>query len=96
MEGEKKVEEVEQPQVKLRVINQQGEEIFFKIRTDTQMGKLMAAYCSRTGAPPASVRFLFDGARFKETDTPKDLGMQEDDVIDAVAEQTGGEARKGK
>jgi small ubiquitin-related modifier len=36
------------------------------------------------------VRFLFDGERLHEGQTPKDLNMENGDEIDVVIEQVGG------
>ena len=36
------------------------------------------------------MRFLFDGERIGETQTPKDLGLEDGDSIDVVMEQVGG------
>jgi small ubiquitin-related modifier len=103
MEGQSKVEPQQQQQeeaaalplalitqIQIRVINQEGQEVHFKIAPATALKKLMDAYQSRTGLPANSVRFLFDGERVKDTDTPDTLGMQEGDTIDAVLAQTGG------
>lgn len=38
----------------------------------------------------ANVRFLFDGERVHEAQTPKDLNMENGDEIDVVIEQVGG------
>ena len=35
-------------------------------------------------------RFIFDGERIKETDTPTSLEMENGDEIDVMVEQTGG------
>lgn len=37
-----------------------------------------------------NVRFLFDGERLHETQTPKELNMENGDEIDVVVEQVGG------
>lgn len=52
--------------VKSQVRNQliqDGEEVFFKIKSTTQLKKLMDAYCQRQGLAANNVRFLFDGER---------------------------------
>ena len=36
-----------------------------------------------------SVRFLFDGERINERQTPQDLDMEDNDVIDVMVEQVG-------
>lgn len=50
----------------------------------------MDAYCSRQGLQSQAVRFLYDGERLKEDSTPDQLHMEDGDVVDAVAQQTGG------
>ena len=76
--------------ITLKVKSQDGNELFFKIRRSTQLKKLMEAYCSRNGVNPSTVRFLFDGQRIQESNTPNDLNLEENDQIDAMVEQTGG------
>lgn len=76
--------------ITLKVKAQDGSEIFFKIRPATQLKKLMDSYCQRQGVDPKTVRFLFEGTRINETSTPRELGMQNDDSIDAMVEQRGG------
>lgn len=76
--------------ITLKVKSQNGNELFFKIKKSTQLKKLMDAYCSRNGVVPTTVRFLFDGNRIRENDTPNDLQLQNDDQIDAMVEQIGG------
>ena len=36
------------------------------------------------------LRFLFDGRRINDDETPKALEMEQDDVIEVYQEQTGG------
>mmetsp|Transcript_28470 Transcript_28470/g.32930 ORF Transcript_28470/g.32930 Transcript_28470/m.32930 type:complete len:108 (+) Transcript_28470:41-364(+) len=74
----------------LKVKSQDGEEVFFKIKKSTQFKKLMDAYCNRQQINPQNVRFLFDGERIAETQTPNELNMEDGDEIDVVIEQTGG------
>ena len=54
------------------------------------MKKLMDAYANRQGVSLRAVRFLFDGERIREDQTPKDLGLEDQDSIDVVMEQVGG------
>ncbi len=56
----------------------------------TQMGKLKKSYSERVGVPVSSLRFLFDGRRINDDETPKQLEMEQDDVIEVYQEQTGG------
>jgi len=54
------------------------------------MKKLMDAYANRQGVNLRAVRFLFDGERIGENQTPKELGLEDQDSIDVVMEQVGG------
>ena len=59
------------------------------------MRKLKKSYSERVGAPIASLRFLFDGKRINDDETPKSLEMEQEDVIEVYQEQTGGGADEG-
>ena len=69
-------------------------EIHFRVKMTTQMGKLKKSYSDRVGAPIASLRFLFDGKRINDEETPKSLEMEHDDVIEVYQEQTGGASKE--
>lgn len=76
--------------INIIVIDQSGIEVQFKIKETSKMEKMFTAFCGRTGLDFKSVRFLYDGNRISPDSTPKSLGMQDGDTIDAVLTQTGG------
>merc|ERR1712014_253998 len=76
--------------IKLKVGGQDSNEIHFRVKQTTQMGKLKKSYSERVGVPVTSLRFLFDGRRINDDETPKALEMEQDDVIEVYQEQTGG------
>mmetsp|Transcript_6289 Transcript_6289/g.8757 ORF Transcript_6289/g.8757 Transcript_6289/m.8757 type:complete len:97 (-) Transcript_6289:191-481(-) len=76
--------------INLRVVSQDGNEVYFKIKKHTQLKKLMDAYCQRQAIESNSIRFLYDGQRLQPEQTPQDLEMEDNDIIDAVLQQTGG------
>ncbi|XP_075687327.1 small ubiquitin-related modifier 1 isoform X2 [Rhinoderma darwinii] len=76
--------------IKLKVIGQDSSEIHFKVKMTTHLKKLKESYCQRQGVPMNSLRFLFEGQRIADHQTPKELGMEEEDVIEVYQEQTGG------
>jgi small ubiquitin-related modifier len=78
--------------INLKVMGQDGNEVFFKIKKHTALKKLIEAYCQRAGVSATSIRFLFDGRRVQPDQTPKELGMEDGDIIDAMLHQTGGTA----
>ena len=79
--------------IKLKVVGQDSNEIHFRVKQTTQMGKLKKSYSERVGVPVSSLRFLFDGRRINDDETPKALEMEQDDVIEVYQEQTGGMGR---
>merc|ERR1712072_1442009 len=82
--------ETETEYIKLKVVGQDSNEIHFRVKMTTAMGKLKKSYSERVGAPITSLRFLFDGKRINDEETPKSLEMEQDDVIAVYQEQTGG------
>ncbi|KJH53226.1 ubiquitin family protein [Dictyocaulus viviparus] len=76
--------------IKLKVVGQDSNEVHFRVKSGTAMGKLKKSYADRTGVAVSSLRFLFDGRRINDDDTPKTLEMEEDDVIEVYQEQVGG------
>ncbi|PXF48224.1 Small ubiquitin-related modifier 2 [Gracilariopsis chorda] len=77
-------------QINIKVRDAEGNEVQFKIKKTTQLKKLMDAYCLRMGTAKGAYRFLFDGHRINEEDTPESLDMQELDCVDAMVSQLGG------
>jgi len=71
--------------INLKVVgpDQDSTEINLRMKQTTQMGKLMKAYSERVGVPVTSFAFLFDGRRINYDDTPKELGMKQDDIIES-------------
>nr|6Q2S_A Chain A, Ubiquitin-like protein SMT3,Artemin [Saccharomyces cerevisiae]6Q2S_B Chain B, Ubiquitin-like protein SMT3,Artemin [Saccharomyces cerevisiae] len=67
-------------------------EIFFKIKKTTPLRRLMEAFAKRQGKEMDSLRFLYDGIRIQADQTPEDLDMEDNDIIEAHREQIGGSA----
>mmetsp|Transcript_18082 Transcript_18082/g.69951 ORF Transcript_18082/g.69951 Transcript_18082/m.69951 type:complete len:100 (+) Transcript_18082:57-356(+) len=76
--------------INLRVVGQNGNEVYFKIRRNTPLRKLMNAYCDRQSLGRDTVRFLVDGERLQDDATPDSLDLEDNDVIDVVLHQVGG------
>ncbi|KAI9308814.1 ubiquitin-related domain-containing protein [Cunninghamella echinulata] len=76
--------------INLKVVGNDSNEVFFKIKRSTPLRKLMDAYCDRQGKSSGSVRFLYDGGRLLPTNTPEELDMEDGDSIDVMIEQIGG------
>merc|ERR1711990_101813 len=71
-------------------VKQDDSEIVFKIKKTTPLKKLMNAFCSRQNLDRGQWVFLYDGERISPENTPEQLGMEDNDEIDAMIHQIGG------
>ncbi|KAJ7026938.1 ubiquitin-related domain-containing protein [Mycena alexandri] len=76
--------------INIKVVSSTGDEVFFKIKRSTKLSKLQGAYASKVGKDVGSIRFLYDGSRINDDDTPMSLEMEDNDTIDVMVEQVGG------
>jgi len=84
------VKQEENAPINVKVVSSTGDEVFFKIKRSTKLSKLQGAYASKVGKDVASIRFLYDGSRINDDDTPASLDMEDNDTIDVMVEQVGG------
>ncbi|CAH1777088.1 unnamed protein product [Owenia fusiformis] len=68
--------------IDLKVVGADNSEVHFKIKKSTQLKKLKQAYADRQGVSLNSLRFLFDGKRMNDNQSPNQLEMEEGDVIE--------------
>eukprot|EP01024_Parvocaulis_polyphysoides_P040706 TRINITY_DN37157_c0_g1_i2.p4 TRINITY_DN37157_c0_g1~~TRINITY_DN37157_c0_g1_i2.p4 ORF type:complete len:115 (-),score=12.55 TRINITY_DN37157_c0_g1_i2:369-713(-) len=83
---------VDDQTITLKVVGQDKNEIVFKVKYTTPFKKVFTAYCQRVSQDPGVVRFVFDGRRIQDTDTPSGLEMENDDIIEVHILQMGGQA----
>ena len=57
------------------VVEQSGEETFFKVKSSTKMGKVFGAYAKRKGVEATAMRFIYDGGRVGNDDTPQSVSL---------------------
>lgn len=76
--------------IQIRVLDQEDQEVLFKIKKSTALKKMMDAYCERKGIDRRAIRFAFNGDRINDSSTPKELGIEDGDTIDIQLEQIGG------
>ncbi|XP_043333189.1 small ubiquitin-related modifier 1-like isoform X1 [Cervus elaphus] len=76
--------------IKLKVIRQDSSEIHFKVKMMIHLKKLKESGCQSQEVPMNSLRFLLEGQKIVDNHTPKELGMEEKDMIKSYQEQTGG------
>ena len=78
--------------INIRVVGNDGSEVFFKIRKNTPLRKLMDSYCEKQGKGAGTVRFMYEGIRIRPDSTAEQLKIENDDQIDVMPEQVGGYA----
>ena len=67
--------------IDIKVLTHGNLEILFTMREIQPLQTLMHTFCKRQGVSMNSVSFRFDGDRITETQTPKQLGMEDGDII---------------
>ena len=82
-------EEEEIKYVNVRVITAMNPHIIqFRIRMDTEMDIFKEIYASRIGVPSHYLTFEFGERYILNTDTPKDLDLRDNDIIDVYQEKS--------
>lgn len=74
-----------QPKVILRVTDQEdGGLRVYRVGTHAHLKKLMLDYCQRRNLEYGTLRFIFKGRFLSLRQTPAQLMMKDDDIIEAV------------
>ena len=69
--------------IRIKVVEEEfNNEMYFSLAMSTEMQKLKKSYAKREDVRLSSLRFIFEGRRIDDEDTPKDLGMVQDDIIE--------------
>eukprot|EP00047_Mylnosiga_fluctuans_P011756 m.22698 g.22698 ORF g.22698 m.22698 type:complete len:99 (-) comp3788_c0_seq1:104-400(-) len=64
--------------------------VTFKLRKTQVLSKLMDAFCKQKGAAVGSYRFMLEGKLVAPTSTVEGAGIEDGDMLEAFANQTGG------
>ncbi|KAG8380656.1 hypothetical protein BUALT_Bualt06G0038600 [Buddleja alternifolia] len=67
-----------------------GGQEYYRVMSDTKLQKLFTLYCKDKDLDYSALVFLYNGRKIKTTKTPEELGMEDGDCIDAMANQNGG------
>mmetsp|Transcript_3022 Transcript_3022/g.7739 ORF Transcript_3022/g.7739 Transcript_3022/m.7739 type:complete len:99 (+) Transcript_3022:92-388(+) len=94
MEGQQQQEQQQRRYVTLKVKDQHGSEVQFRLGRCTPMRKLRDAYCTRAGLRSDELRLMVDGERISPDDIAEKLGLEDDDLLDAATEQHGGSSKR--
>lgn len=77
-------------QLTLKFRDQQGFIDKIPIEHNTQLRSFLEAYCSRHNFERDQVQFLHDGKRLRDSHTPGEMEMEDDDIIDVLLQMVGG------
>ncbi|KAL2892336.1 Small ubiquitin-related modifier 2 [Bienertia sinuspersici] len=76
--------------VKITVQKEHTNDVTFLVKRNAALGKLMFKYCLQLGLNEKALKFTYLGKQVKDYETPLGLEMEDEDVIDCFADQTGG------
>uniref|UniRef100_G1Q7W7 Ubiquitin-like domain-containing protein n=1 Tax=Myotis lucifugus TaxID=59463 RepID=G1Q7W7_MYOLU len=76
--------------INMKVAGQDGSGVQAKIQRRTPLSKLRKAYCEPQGLSRRQIGFRFDGQPINETDTPAQLGGEDEDTTGVFQQQTAG------
>ena len=67
------------------------QEIKFTVKKNRNLSLPLRIYSKRLGFPLVAFRFVYDGVRVTEKDTPDSLEMADGDIIEVYKDQLGGD-----
>ena len=69
--------------IRVKVVEEEfNNEMYFSLAMSTEMRKLKKSYAKREDISVSLLRFVFKGRYIIDKDTPTDLGMVQDDIIE--------------
>ncbi|CAA3026436.1 small ubiquitin-related modifier 2-like [Olea europaea subsp. europaea] len=81
---------IDHPKIKLCIKTQDGDEVYYRVRRDRKIHSLLMAYCKEKNFEYEVMRFVYDGRRLDVKKTPDEIGMEDEDSIDAFTHGSGG------
>lgn len=80
--------------INIKVHSQTADDVFFRIKRDVKLRRLMDMYCGKHSLHPKAVLFLDpDGRPIRPNQEPDEVGLDDGDAIDKMLMQVGGAAR---
>ncbi|CAO1946612.1 unnamed protein product [Urochloa humidicola] len=77
--------------INIKVQSQSAAEVFFRIKSNVRLRRLMDMYCGKHSLDPKAVKFLGpDGRHIRPEQTPDEVGLEDGDSIDVWLDQQGG------
>ena len=70
--------------IKIKVVNKKGDEVYVILKPDTSFIKLINAYCYRKGLLKDNITFTYGDQKINELDTPTSLNIKDGDLINVI------------
>lgn len=89
-----KVEEVveDNEKITLKLIDQDGTILEFRVKKSVSFRKILDAFAQNVGKDATELRMLFNGKVLNMSQTPYDLALDNNEELEVVASQTGGQS----
>ncbi|WVZ68159.1 hypothetical protein U9M48_017132 [Paspalum notatum var. saurae] len=77
--------------INIKVQSQTAADVFFRIKRDVKLRRLMDMYCGRHSLSPKAVQFLdTEGRQIRPAQMADEVGLQDGDAIDVMIHMEGG------
>ncbi|RCV28175.1 hypothetical protein SEVIR_5G389800v4 [Setaria viridis] len=75
----------------IKVQSQTAEDVFFRVKRNVKLRRLIDMYCGKHSLHPKAVKFVGpDGRYIRAEQTPEKVGLEDGDEISVVLDQEGG------
>lgn len=90
MENENKEKETENNKIVLKIVDQDGTVLEFKVKKNISFRKILKTFADQVNKDPSELRLIFNGKVLGLDETPDLRNMEDNDEIEVVASQVGG------
>ncbi|CAL4973087.1 unnamed protein product [Urochloa decumbens] len=77
--------------ITIKVQSQNAGDVFFRVKRNLRLRRLMDMYCGKQSLDPKVVKFIGpEGRHIRAEQTPDEVGLEDGDAIDVWLDQQGG------
>ncbi|KAH0571081.1 Sentrin [Spironucleus salmonicida] len=77
--------------ISIKVQDEHENQVVYRIKQTTPLSKIFDNYAQKNNVRKDELRFYFDGNKLKDTDSAKLVGLSENDTIEVLRHQVGGQ-----
>nr|AJA32501.1 small ubiquitin-related modifier 3 [Nosema pernyi] len=90
MEEERENSDAQNNKIKLKIIDQDGAILEFKVKKGITFRKILKTFADQVNKDPSELRLVFNGKVLDLESTPDFYNMEDNDEVEVVASQVGG------